>query len=205
MKKLVLATRNPGKVREFQTLLGPLGYDVVTAAQAGYHDEPEETGTTFHDNALIKARAVFEGTGGKHAVLSDDSGLAVDALGGTPGVYSARYAGPGCTDDDNNKKLARELSGVADLVLRTARYQITLCLIEPDRDPVFFEGACEGAIGFEERGTGGFGYDVLFIPTGVDGTPLDGRTFAEMSAAEKHPLSHRGKAVGALLEFLKTR
>ncbi len=205
MKTLILATRNPGKVREFQTLLGPLGYEVVTAQQAGYDEEPEETGTTFHENALIKARAVFEGTDRQYAVLSDDSGLAVDALSGAPGVYSARYAGPGCSDDDNNKKLARELSGRTDLSARTARYQIALCLIEPEGDPVFFEAACEGVIGFEERGSGGFGYDVLFIPVGVDGRPLDGRTFAEMSAAEKHPLSHRGKAVAGLMQFLRSR
>jgi XTP/dITP diphosphohydrolase len=212
MKTLILATRNPGKVREFQTLLGPLGYTVLTAAQAGYDEEPEETGTTFHENALIKAHAVFVGTGSRYAVLSDDSGLAVDALSGAPGVYSARYAGPGCTDDDNNKKLVRELGRFDKLSDRTARYQIALCLIEPksgastgsatDFDPIFFEAACEGVIGFEERGGGGFGYDVLFIPTGVDGKPLDGTTFAEMSAEEKHPLSHRGKAVAALMSHL---
>jgi XTP/dITP diphosphohydrolase len=205
MKTLILATRNPGKVREFQTLLGPLGYDVITASQAGYNEEPEETGTTFHENALIKARAVFEGTGSRYAVLSDDSGLAVDAMSGAPGVYSARYAGPGCTDDDNNKKLARELGRFERLEDRTARYQIALCLIEPGAEPVFFEAACEGVIGFEERGGGGFGYDVLFIPVGVNGKPLDGRTFAEMSGEEKHPLSHRGKAVAALLGFLRAR
>ena len=207
MKTLILATRNPGKVREFSQLLAPLGYTVITAAQAGFDEEPEETGTTFRENALIKARAVFEGTGGKHPVLSDDSGLEVDALNGAPGVYSARYAGPGCTDDDNNKKLVRELAGTSDLAARTARYRIALCLIQPDRpaDPVYFEGACEGVIGFEERGSGGFGYDVLFIPTSSNGKPLDGRTFAEMSAAEKHPLSHRGKAVAALVEWLKAQ
>jgi non-canonical purine NTP pyrophosphatase (RdgB/HAM1 family) len=203
MKTLILATRNPGKVREFQTLLGPLGYEVVTAAQAGYHGDPEETGDTFRANAEIKARAVFEGTGGRHAVLSDDSGLSVDALGGAPGVYSARYAGPGGTDADNNAKLLREMEGKTE---RAARYQIALCLIEPGllepgRDPVFFEAACEGVIGLEERGTGGFGYDVLFFPVGEGGQSL-GLTFAEMSAEEKHPLSHRGKAVKALVEFL---
>jgi len=203
MKTLILATRNPGKVSEFSQLLAPLGYEVITALQAGFDEEPEETGTTFRANALIKARAVFEGTGGKHPVLSDDSGLAVDALGGAPGVYSARYAGPGCTDDDNNKKLVRELAGSAE---RTARYQIALCLIEPGApEPRYFDGACEGVIGYEERGSGGFGYDVLFIPVDAAGKPLDGRTFAEMSAAEKHPLSHRGKAVAGLVEWLRSR
>ena len=208
MKTIILATRNPGKVREFSQLLAPLGYEVITAAQAGYHEEPAETGNTFRENALIKARAVFAGTGGRHAVLSDDSGLAVDALDGAPGVYSARYAGPGGSDDDNNKKLARELAGVSEPAARTARYQIALCLIEPGEptaDAVFFEGTCEGVIGFEEKGSGGFGYDVLFIPVGADGRPLDGRTFAEMSADEKHPLSHRGRAVAKLMEYLKSR
>lgn len=212
MKTIILATRNPGKAREFSQLLAPLGYEVITALQAGYDAEPDETGTTFRENAEIKARAVFEGTGGKHPVLADDSGLEVDALGGAPGVYSARYAGPGCSDDDNNKKLARELAGVTDLAARTARYKVALCLVGlVDADDtgssraVFFDGACEGVIGFEERGGGGFGYDVLFIPVGGDGKPLDGRTFAEMSAAEKHPLSHRGKAVAALVDYLRAR
>ena len=194
MKTLILATRNPGKVREFQTLLGPLGYEVLTASQAGYDAEPEETGSTFRENAAIKARAVAEGTGYKHAVLADDSGLSVDALGGAPGVWSARYAGPGCTDQDNNLKLLSEMVGKED---RAARYQIALCLIEPGKDPVFFEADCEGSIGFEQHGSGGFGYDTLFIPS------HHYRTFAEMSPEEKHPLSHRGKAVSRLLEFLK--
>jgi XTP/dITP diphosphohydrolase len=201
-KIIVLATRNPGKTREFQTLLAPIGYEVLTASQAGYDGDPEETGATFRENALIKARAVFEGTGGKYAVLSDDSGLAVEALGGTPGVFSARYAGPGCTDADNNLKLLREMSGQSN---RTARYQIALCLLDPGCDPIFFDGNCEGVISYEERGTGGFGYDTLFIPVGEDGAPIDGRTFAEMSAEEKHPLSHRGKAVAGLMEFFRAR
>ena len=198
-KTLILATRNPGKVREFQTLLGPLGYEVLTASQAGFDGDPEETGTTFRENAEIKARAVFEGTGSKYAVLADDSGLSVDALGGSPGVWSARYAGPGCTDQDNNLKLLSEMVGKED---RAARYQIALCLIEPGPvaepvgPPVFFEADCEGSIGFEQRGSGGFGYDTLFIPS------HHYRTFAEMSAEEKHPLSHRGKAVAALTKFL---
>jgi XTP/dITP diphosphohydrolase len=219
-KTLILATRNPGKVREFSQILAPLGYEVITAAQAGYDAEPEETGLTFRANAEIKARAVFDGTGGKYPVLSDDSGLSVDALGGAPGVYSARYAGPSGTDADNNKKLLREMrsdssaSGLisasdadptSSVMGRTARYQIALCFIEPDADPMFFEADCEGVIGFEERGSGGFGYDVLFIPTGEDGKPLDGRTFAEMSAEEKHPLSHRGKAVAAFMAWLGSR
>lgn len=202
---MILATRNPGKAREFAQLLAPLGYEVLTALQAGFDQEPDETGTTFRANAEIKARAVFAGTGGRHAVLADDSGLEVDALGGAPGVYSARYAGPGCTDDDNNKKLVEELRTVVEPSKRTARYRIALCCLEPGQDAVYFDGACEGVIGFEERGGGGFGYDVLFIPTGKDGKPLDGRTFAEMSAEEKHPLSHRGKAVKAFVAFLKER
>jgi XTP/dITP diphosphohydrolase len=205
MKPLILATRNPGKAREFSQLLAPLGYEVVTALQAGYDHEPDETGTTFRANAEIKARAVFEGTGGNHSVLADDSGLEVDVLNGAPGVYSARYAGPGCSDEDNNAKLVEELRTVREPAKRTARYRIALCFLEPGKDPVFFEGTCEGRIGFEEKGSGGFGYDVLFVPTGEDGNPLDGRTFAEMSAEEKHPLSHRGKAVVALRDYLAAR
>ena len=199
MKTLILATRNPGKVREFQTLLGPLGYEVLTASQAGYDGDPEETGVTFRENAQIKARAVAEGTGHKYAVLADDSGLSVDALGGAPGVWSARYAGLGCTDQDNNLKLLSEMVGKED---RAARYQIALCLIEPGTstgsatNPVFFEADCEGSIGFEQRGSGGFGYDTMFISS------HHYRTFAEMTAEEKHPLSHRGKAVAALVARL---
>lgn len=217
MKTLILATRNPGKAREFSQLLAPLGYTVLTALQAGYDTEPDETGSTFAANAEIKARAVFEGTGGRHAVLADDSGLEVDALGGAPGVHSARYAGPGCSDADNNTKLAHELKDVTDLSARTARYRIALCFLEPGAEPVFFDGTCEGVIGFTERGAGGFGYDVLFIPDvffiptdadGAEGVPSEGgtlRTFAEMTAEEKHPLSHRGKAVAAFRAFLEAR
>src|SRR5690606_24350387 len=153
-------------------------YEVLTASQAGYDGDPEETGTTFRENALIKAWAVAEGTGNVHPVLADDSGLAVDALGGAPGVWSARYAGPGRTDQDNNLKLLRKMAGFGNLAERTARYQIALCLLEPGCEPVFFEAGCEGRIGFEERGTGGFGYDTLFIPETAAG---ETRTFAEMT------------------------
>jgi XTP/dITP diphosphohydrolase len=207
MPTLLLATRNLGKVREFSQLLAPLGYDVITAAQAGFDEEPAETGDTFHANAEIKAKAVFIGTGGGHPVLSDDSGLAVDALGGAPGVWSARYAGRegAGADAANNARLLRELHEVTDPAERTARYQIALCFIEPGHAPVHFEGTCLGRIAFAEKGSGGFGYDTLFVPVDAGGDPLDGRTFAEMSAAEKHPLSHRGKAVKAFLAWLKER
>lgn len=210
MKTLILATRNPGKAREFAQLLAPLGYDVVTAAQAGYDEEPEETGTTFHENAEIKAKAVFIGTGGKHPVLADDSGLWVDALEGAPGVYSARYAGLGgdgaqTQDGANNAKLLKELAEYADPAERTARYIVALCFLEPGHAPALFEASCLGRIGFEEKGKGGFGYDTLFLPVNTEGDPIDGRTFAEMTAEEKHPLSHRGKAVKDFLNFLREK
>ena len=194
MKTLVLATRNAGKVRELQSMLGPLGYSVITAAEAGYHEEPEETGKTFRENAHLKARAVAAHV--PHAVLADDSGLEVEALGGAPGLYSARYAGPKATDAENREKLLRELGSNAN---RKARFVCALCWLEPNMSAQFFESECRGRVTSEPKGTLGFGYDPILIPEGHT------RTFAEMPEDEKNPMSHRGKAVKALLEWLKSR
>ncbi len=184
MKTIVLATRNAGKAREFQELLGPLGYTVLTASEAGYDKEPKETGKTFRENALIKAQAVAAHV--SHPVLSDDSGLEVEALNGAPGVYSARYARLGAKDENNRRKLLAVMDKQDN---RRARFTCALCFLEPGKEPQYFEGHCPGTVTREERGQNGFGYDSLFIPDG------EKRTFAEMKSEEKNPMSHRGKAV----------
>jgi XTP/dITP diphosphohydrolase len=191
MKTIVLATRNSGKARELQALLAPLGYIVMTASQAGYDGDPKETGKTFRDNALIKARAVAAHV--PHPVLADDSGLEVDALNGAPGVYSARYARTGARDENNRHKLLKVMTGKTD---RRAHFTCVLCFSAPGQEPQFFEGVCPGVITLEERGQNGFGYDPVFIPDG------ETRTFAEMTAEEKNPMSHRGKAILKFMESL---
>jgi XTP/dITP diphosphohydrolase len=191
MKTLVLATRNAGKAREFQELLGSLGYTVLTASEAGYDKEPKETGKTFRENALIKAEAVAAHV--PYPVLADDSGLEVEALNGAPGVHSARYARSGAKDENNRRKLLSVLKGQLN---RRARFVCALCFLEPGKEPVFFEGHCLGSIEEEERGKNGFGYDSVFIPEG------ETRTFAEMEPEEKNPMSHRGKAMVPFLKWL---
>lgn len=197
--KIVIATGNAGKVKEFQSLLAPLGAALLTPKDIGFAEEIEETGDTFAANALIKARALSART--SHPVLADDSGLEVDALGGAPGIYSARYASPeeaaGLRQDAANRsKLLRALQGKSP---RTARFRCTLCWLEPGAEPRFFEGVCEGEVTAGERGEGGFGYDPLFIPLGFN------RTFGELPEAVKDNLSHRGLAVQALLDDFARR
>jgi XTP/dITP diphosphohydrolase len=199
MSHLVIATGNAGKVKEFQSLLAPLGVALLTPKDIGFSGDIEESGVTFADNALIKARALAALT--THPVLADDSGLEVDALGGAPGVRSARYASPeeaaGRRQDAANRdKLLQSLKGLSD---RTARFRCTLCYLEPGAEPLFYEGVCEGEITAGERGEGGFGYDPLFIPLGFN------RTFGELPEAVKDNLSHRGRATSALLADLSRR
>jgi XTP/dITP diphosphohydrolase len=155
----------------------------------------EETGTTLEDNARIKARGVEAATG--LPAIADDTGLVVDALGGAPGVFSARYAGPDAVAADNVAKLLRELDGVPD-ERRTARFRTVVLAAWPDGREMVVEGSVEGVIVREPRGTAGFGYDPVFVP--AEG---DGRTFAEMTAEDKHALSHRGRAVRALALALR--
>jgi XTP/dITP diphosphohydrolase len=192
---LVLATGNAGKVKEFEALLAPGGFSLLTPGDIGFTAEIDETGTTYRANALIKARALAAHT--PYPVLADDSGLEVDALGGAPGVYSARYAapgemGPGLKQDAANRlKLLRALENQAD---RRARFRCVLCYLVPGREPAFFEGVCEGTIAAGERGLHGFGYDPLLIPEG------HARTFGELPSEVKDPLSHRGRAVALFLQ-----
>jgi XTP/dITP diphosphohydrolase len=185
---LVLATHNPGKLKEFRDLLGPYVEKIVSAGELGL-PEPEETGKTFLENALIKSTAAVRASG--HAALADDGGLCVTALGGRPGVQSARWAGP---DRDFNVAMRRihdELDTAPD---RSAYFMCVLALVWPDGRAKVVEGRCDGVIVWPPRGSKGLGYDSVFVPDGHE------RTFAEMDAKEKHLLSHRGKASKVLVE-----
>ena len=194
MKKLVIASNNPGKLREFQFLLQPLGIEVLTQAQLGIA-EAEEPHPTFIENALAKARHVSAASG--LPALADDSGICVAALGGAPGVQSARYAGEPKSDARNNEKLLRAMQGVTD---RRAHYYCVLALLRhaDDPQPLIAEGEWHGEIAHEERGGGGFGYDPLFWLSGL------GRMSAELSHDEKHAISHRGRAMKVLLNRLRS-
>jgi XTP/dITP diphosphohydrolase len=193
--KLVLATANPDKAAEIRAVLRDAGLDVELVARPGDVPEVDETGTTLEDNARLKAVALCGATG--LPAVADDTGLEVDALGGAPGVYSARYAGEDVTYADNVAKLLRGLAGV-DAAARTARFSTVALARWPDGREVAAIGEVEGVIAAEARGEGGFGYDPVFVP--VEG---DGRTFAEMSAEEKHRVSHRGRAFHTLADGLK--
>jgi XTP/dITP diphosphohydrolase len=186
---VVLSTRNPHKVREFAGLLQ--GFDV--AALPDDVELPPETGETFADNALIKARAAAEATGG--AAIADDSGIEAAALAGAPGVWSARYAGDSATDEENLAKLLREVPAGE----RGVSYVCALVYVEPGGREEVVHGRCEGVLAAEPRGSGGFGYDPAFVPADLD----DGRTMAELDPAEKAAISHRGRAARALARRLE--
>ncbi|HLU37038.1 MAG TPA: XTP/dITP diphosphatase [Thermomicrobiales bacterium] len=190
---VVLASGNPGKLEELRSLLGS-SVKVVSAAYMGA-TLPEETGTTFEENAILKARAVAEQTG--LVALADDSGLEVDALGGAPGVYSARYAGIPSDDARNNQKLLAALNGVEEAD-RTARFRCAIAIAFTPADIRTTKGTCEGQIAFEPRGSGGFGYDPLFVLS-------SGKTMAELDAGEKNEISHRGQAMRAAAKLLRER
>jgi XTP/dITP diphosphohydrolase len=193
--RLVLATANRGKQRELEALLAPRGYQLALQSDLGI-ESADETGTTFVDNALLKARHAAQRAAG--AALADDSGIEVDALDGRPGVYSARYAGPQASDADNLALLLRELQGVAP-ARRGARYRCAIVLLRSaaDHAPLVAEGEWSGHIAAAPRGSGGFGYDPVFVPDG-----LGGLTAAELPAASKNAISHRGRALVALLAQL---
>lgn len=192
MKTVVLATNNAHKVAEIATALDFPGWEFRTLRELGIESDPAEDADTFEGNARIKARAAHEASGGL-AALADDSGLVVDALDGAPGVHSARYAGEPCDDAANNAKLLAELSDVSDAE-RTARFASTLVFVDEDGSEVVAEGAVEGRIGHEGRGSEGFGYDPLFLPDVFGGA----RTLAEVDRDEKNAVSHRGNALRQL-------
>ena len=202
--KIIFATANAGKLREAAEVLGP-GFEIVSPASLGITEDIPETGSTLQENSLQKARYLFERTG--LPCFADDTGLEVDALGGAPGIYSARYAGPGHDHQKNMEKLLAELEKLEipdqvrnDERSRRARFRTVVTLILADGEPRFFEGVCEGSIAREKRGTGGFGYDPVFLP---DAYP--GRTLAEVSEEEKNAVSHRGRAIRAMAAWLKSR
>ena len=192
--KIVLATGNPGKVREIRRILGELGVEVVPQTELGVGDA-DETGSSFVENALIKARHASLMTG--LPAIADDSGLVVDALDGRPGVYSARYSGAGATDESNIDKLLRELAGVPDGKRTAAFHCCAVYVSADDSTSLVAEGRWPGRILAERRGTGGFGYDPVFYD------PDCGRTAAELGPELKNALSHRGKALTALAGMLR--
>ncbi|WP_172135445.1 RdgB/HAM1 family non-canonical purine NTP pyrophosphatase [Adlercreutzia sp. ZJ473] len=193
MKTVVIATNNAHKVAEITTALDFEGWEFKTLREMGVESDPVEDADTFEGNARIKARAAREACGGAVAALADDSGLEVDALGGAPGVYSSRYAGEDGNDAANNAKLLRELDGVADEE-RTARFACTLVFVDDDGTERVARGTIEGRIGYEERGSEGFGYDPLFFPDEFAGA----LTLAEVSQEQKNAISHRGNALREL-------
>ena len=187
-----MATHNMKKRDELPRIVSPLGVHVLTADEAGVDlTDVEETGTTFEENALLKARSGCKE--GKMPCIADDSGLCVDALDGAPGVYSARFAGEHGNDDKNNEKLLSLLSDVPP-EKRTARFVSTVACVFPDGRELVVRGECEGKIGYEKRGENGFGYDPLFY--------VGERTFAEFTPEEKDAVSHRGNALRALCKAL---
>jgi XTP/dITP diphosphohydrolase len=196
-QRVVLATGNPGKLRQFSELLGASGLALVRQSDFGI-DPPPETGDTFLENSLLKARNAAHLTG--LPAIADDSGIEVDALGGRPGLFSARYAGDGASDDQNLRKMLLELENVP-LANRSARYRSIIVYLAraDDPAPLIGEGVWEGAIATAPRGTGGFGYDPIFIPRG------DTRTAAELPTEERNEHSHRGQAARAFLAQLKER
>jgi XTP/dITP diphosphohydrolase len=192
--RLVLATKNPGKVKEILRICHDWPVEWVTFADAWWRDVGE-TGETYLDNALLKARSVVEELG--LPAVADDSGIEVDALGGRPGPGSARLAGSGANDLDNLRLLIRLVSEVSPEE-RTARYRCIAACAWPDGRELWAEGVCEGRLELEPKGVGGFGYDPIFVPAGADGH----RTIAELPPEEKDRISHRGIAFRALRELL---
>ena len=191
---LVVASHNQGKVREILELLAPFGFDVKGAAELGL-PEPEETGSTFAENAILKARAAADATG--LLCLADDSGLAVTALNGAPGIYAARWAGPTKDFGDAMARVERELktAGAED---RSAKFVCALALAKPYGETHVFEGEVSGRLIFPPRGTKGFGYDPIFIADGMH------ETFGEIDPAHKHTISHRAHAFAKLAAFLSS-
>ncbi len=182
--KLVLASKNKKKIAEMNTILESLGVEVCSQAEAGVDVDVEENGTTFEENSLLKAKAVMEASG--MPAIADDSGLCVDALGGAPGVYSARYGGEGLDDVGRYKLLLENMRGQSP---RTCRFVSVITCCFPNGDVISARGECEGTVAFAPMGEGGFGYDPIFFVPGLK------KTFAQLTAEEKNSMSHRGRAL----------
>ena len=188
--KIIFATGNAGKVREVKAILADLNMEVLSMKEAGVTSEAEENGTTFAENAVIKARDIAERVEDA-IVMADDSGLVVDALNGEPGIYSARYLGEDTSYRIKNANIIQRLEGVP-VEERTARFACAIAAVLPGGEVLITEGTIEGYIGYEERGEGGFGYDPIFMVPELD------RSTAELTAEEKNAISHRGKALEAM-------
>lgn len=189
---MVLASKNPKKLLELQAILSTQGIEVVLESQVGIDVDVEETGTTFEENAFLKAHAVMEASG--LPAVADDSGLCVDALNGAPGVYSARYGGPGLDDVGRYRLLLENMRGQLD---RRCRFVSAICCCFPNGDRVEARGECPGTLAYAPKGSDGFGYDPIFF------LPERKKTFAELTAEEKNAISHRGRALEAFGEKLK--
>lgn len=197
--RFIIATHNRKKLAELSRILLPLGIEAVTAEEAGFSlTEAEETGDTFEENAYLKAALACQETG--LPAVADDSGLMVDALNGAPGVYSARYAGEGATDDDRNHKLLQVMQDIPK-EQRGAQFVSAICCVFPDGKTVTARGECPGWVGFDPAGEDGFGYDPLFVV--ADGLPGAGKTYAQLSPEEKDAVSHRGNALRMFGEKLR--
>ena len=190
MEKFVLASHNPNKLREMGAILGQFGIEVVSPASLDIHVDVEETGTTFEENSMLKAKAIMELSG--LPAIADDSGLCVDCLNGAPGVYSARYGGEGLDDQGRYRLLLENMRGQSP---RTARFVSVITCCFPNGDVLTARGECPGTIAFAPMGESGFGYDPVFFIPGLK------KTFAQLTAEEKNAISHRGKA----LELFQTK
>lgn len=197
MEKVILASRNKGKLEEIKSILQKFGMETISRDDAGIPTfEVEETGSTFEENSLLKAQAIMDVA---HVItIADDSGLEVDALSGAPGIYSARYAGENCTFEDNNRKLLQELDGVPE-EQRGAAFVSVITMLFPNGEKLVARGECRGKILTELRGEEGFGYDPLFMPDG------ENRSFAEMTSEEKNRISHRAKSLQILEDMIRER
>ena len=191
--KLILASNNAHKLREFREILSPLGLEIISQSDAGCHFEVEETGTTFEENAWLKAEAVTRATG--LPAVADDSGLAVDALGGAPGIYSARYTGN--HEDTDVDRLNLVLKNLGDTEQRTVRFVSCISCTFPNGDRIDTRGECEGTIQMAPTGENGFGYDPIFRPEGYD------CSMAELTPEQKNAISHRGKSLTKFYEELR--
>ena len=192
--KLVLASKNQKKLRELREILSAQGVEVVSEADVGVDVDVEETGTTFEEHALLKARAVCEASG--LPAVADDSGLCVDALGGAPGVYSARYGGPGLDDVGRYQLLLENMRGMLD---RRCKFVSAICCCFPDGEVITARGECPGTLAYAPKGEDGFGYDPIFF------LPERKKTFAELTAEEKNAISHRGRALEEFRSKLEER
>lgn len=195
MKQIIIATKNQGKAKEFKQFFAPYNINAISLLEMSNEiSDVEETGTTFIENAIIKAEAMRDLL--QQPILADDSGLEIDALDGRPGVYSARYAGEEKNDQANIDKVLQELEGIP-LQKRTARFVCVLAIARPGEDTIYRTGYCEGLIGLTQKGENGFGYDPIFIPSGYSST------MAQLSSVDKNKISHRSNALKQLEKWLK--